>query len=55
MLKLGPVFKELAARTVTEEYGRYKVGEEYVSEGINMPEGFCSWAWTDISNLFFSF
>ena len=23
-------------------------GQEFISEGIQMPEGFCSWAWADI-------
>lgn len=23
-------------------------GQEFVSEGVNMPAGFCSWAWADI-------
>ncbi len=27
---------------------RLKVGQEFISSGVNMPEGFCSWAWADI-------
>ena len=23
-------------------------GQEFIAEGVNMPEGFCSWAWADI-------
>lgn len=28
--------------------GRLSEGQEFVSERVNMPEGFCSWAWADI-------
>ena len=27
---------------------RLRVGQEFISEGANMPPGFCSWAWSDI-------
>ena len=27
---------------------RLQEGQEFVSEGVNMPQGFCSWAWADI-------
>jgi len=27
---------------------RLKEGQEFVSRGVNMPTGFCSWAWADI-------
>jgi len=27
---------------------RLQEGQEFVSTGANMPEGFCSWAWSDI-------
>jgi uncharacterized repeat protein (TIGR04076 family) len=23
-------------------------GQEFIAQGANMPEGFCSWAWVDI-------
>jgi uncharacterized repeat protein (TIGR04076 family) len=26
----------------------FKDGQEFVSKGIQIPEGFCSWAWADI-------
>ncbi len=48
MLKPGKIFEELAADTVTPECARYKIGGEYLSKGMSMPEGFCSWAWADI-------
>ncbi len=27
---------------------RFEDNQEFVSTGVNMPEGFCSWAWCDI-------
>ena len=27
---------------------RLQDGQEFVSQCVNMPEGFCSWAWADI-------
>jgi uncharacterized repeat protein (TIGR04076 family) len=27
---------------------RLSEGQEFVSTGANMPEGFCSWAWADM-------
>lgn len=48
MLKPGKIFDELATGTVTPECARFTVGKEYLSSGINVPEGFCSWAWADI-------
>ena len=27
---------------------RLQEGQEFVSEGANMPDGFCRWAWCDI-------
>ena len=27
---------------------RLAVGQQFVSEGANMPAGFCSWAWSDV-------
>lgn len=31
-----------------ESCERLQEGEEFISEGVNMPPGFCSWAWADI-------
>ncbi len=42
------VFKEHAAETVTPQCTRVNLGQQYVSKSMNMPEGFCSWAWADI-------
>ena len=27
---------------------RFEEGQTFISEGVHMPEGFCSWAWCDI-------
>lgn len=50
------VLKKLKTGEVLEEFGNkveaecplFPVGKEFVSEGVNMPQGFCSWAWADI-------
>jgi uncharacterized repeat protein (TIGR04076 family) len=31
-----------------ERCERLREGQEFISEGANMPAGFCSWAWSDI-------
>jgi len=47
-LKPGKLFDELATESVTPECGSLETGAEFMSKGIAMPEGFCSWAWADI-------
>lgn len=50
------VMKRLLHKELLEKYcesiwepcERLKEGQEFVSEGVNMPEGFCGWAWADI-------
>ena len=50
------VLKRLLHRDLLEQYAewiwepceRLREDQEFVSEGGNMPEGFCSWAWADI-------
>jgi len=27
---------------------KFREGQEFISENVNMPSGFCSWAWADI-------
>ena len=39
---------EECADYVWEPCERLQVGQEFVCEGINMPNGFCSCAWADI-------
>jgi uncharacterized repeat protein (TIGR04076 family) len=43
--------EDLLARYAThiwEPCERLSEGQEFISEGANMPLGFCSWAWCDI-------
>jgi len=50
------VLKKLKTGDVLERYGKgveegcplFKVGDEFMVEDLNKPEGFCSWAWADI-------
>ncbi len=50
------VLKRLLFEDLVEQYGahpwepceRLSEGQKFVSRGANMPDGFCSWAWTDI-------
>lgn len=48
LLKPGKIFDELASDTVAAECERMKVGQVYISRHLNMPDGFCGWAWADI-------
>ena len=36
------------AESLWEPCERLAEDQEFVSEGVNMPPGFCSWAWADI-------
>jgi len=47
-LEPGPIFDELAEDSVSAKCDRVNIGDEYISKSLNMPEGFCSWAWADI-------
>lgn len=46
-LKPGALLQEFGDG-VEEECPVVAMGAEFVSEAMNMPEGFCSWAWADI-------
>jgi len=46
-LKPGALLQEFGDG-VEEECPVVATGAEFVSEAMNMPEGFCSWAWSDI-------
>jgi uncharacterized repeat protein (TIGR04076 family) len=46
-LKPGKIFDEMAAEDVTAEC-EVKTGSVYISKDLEMPDGFCSWAWADI-------
>jgi len=41
-------FLEQCAQSIWQPCDRLQEGQEFIAEGVNMPEGFCSWAWTDI-------
>lgn len=36
------------ADSIWEPCERLNEGQQFVSRGANVPEGFCSWAWADI-------
>ena len=50
------VLRRLWHEDILAEYGesvwqpceRLEEGQEFLCESVNMPEGFCSWAWCDI-------
>ncbi len=50
------VLRKTQNRDLLEQYAgslwqpcdRLQEGQEFLSSGANMPNGFCSWAWTDI-------
>lgn len=50
------VLRRTQNRDLLEQYAdsvwipceRLADGQEFIAEGANMPEGFCSWAWCDI-------
>ena len=39
---------EKCADSVWDPCERLREGQEFVTDNMNMPEGFCSWAWCDI-------
>jgi uncharacterized repeat protein (TIGR04076 family) len=47
-LETGDVVKEYGTDAVAPLCNRHMDGEEFLSEGMQMPEGFCNWAWADI-------
>lgn len=49
------VLKKIDTGEIRKNYGNnvgecdlFKEGDEFVSEGLGMPEKFCAWAWADI-------
>lgn len=42
------IFKEYADVEMQPTCNVMQDGKEYTSKGMSMPEGFCSWAWSDI-------
>jgi uncharacterized repeat protein (TIGR04076 family) len=47
-LKTDEIFEEFATENAQPYCPAVKVGDEFVSNDLGMPEGFCSWAWADI-------
>lgn len=47
-LETGEVFEEYAGELAKPSCAAVKVGDDFVSKNISIPEGFCSWAWADI-------
>jgi len=47
-LETGEIFEEFAVEGAKTSCPLVRVGEEYVSKNMDMPEGFCGWAWADI-------
>ena len=54
------VLKRLMHKDILEQYadsiwdqcGVFSVGQEFIADGTNMPEGFfCGWAWSDIEKI----
>lgn len=49
------VLRKIDTGDIRKDYGdnigeceEFKVGDEFISEGLAMPNGFCPWAWADI-------
>ena len=49
------VLKKVDMGDIRKNYGNnvsecevFKEGDEFISEGMSMPQGFCAWAWADI-------
>ncbi len=40
---------------ITSPCPSFVEGQEFLVDGINMPEGFCGWAWNDIYKLVIAF
>lgn len=47
-LDVGEIHEEFAAEKTPRICHRFKIGQEFVAKGMQMPDGFCSWAWADI-------
>ncbi|MGD2200623.1 MAG: TIGR04076 family protein [Candidatus Bathyarchaeota archaeon] len=47
-IETGEIFEEYAVEDAEASCPAIKLGDEYVSKSMAMPEGFCSWAWADI-------
>jgi uncharacterized repeat protein (TIGR04076 family) len=46
--KTNEIFDQYAVGEMVPQCDAVKEGVEYLSKGIQIPAGFCSWAWSDI-------
>jgi len=47
-LETGDIFEEYAAEEAQSTCDAVRLGDEFISKAMGIPEGFCSWAWADI-------
>ena len=47
-IRTDEVFEKYASEIAESVCPSVKEGVEYVSKNMNIPEGFCGWAWADI-------
>jgi uncharacterized repeat protein (TIGR04076 family) len=47
-LDVGEVHTNFAIDKIPRICPRFQVGQEFISKGMQMPDGFCSWAWADM-------
>ena len=47
-IRTDEIFEEYASEIAKSVCPSVKEGVEYVSKNMNIPEGFCGWAWADI-------
>ena len=47
-IRTDEIFEEYASEIAEPVCPSVKEGVEYVSKNMNIPEGFCGWAWADI-------
>ncbi len=47
-LETGDIFEEYATEKAQAACDAVRLGDEFTSKAMGIPEGFCSWAWADI-------
>ena len=50
-LETGDIFEEYAAEEAQATCDAVRLGDEFVSKAMGIPEGFCGWAWADMQKL----
>ena len=54
-------FRDIASEYIADNlkpYGpceNFKKGQEFITDGFNKPDGFCTWAWNDIYKSIIAF